>query len=130
MIDHSETDFPTQSQKERNFVHEEDIHRQIYFTVEFQVLLWDFHDVPNHRNGGSARGFTFQGSNVLTPDLHGDIDVLNSDGAVLNLVAAHYPLEVFPRWVIQCLVQGLCFLGTAELSLGESFFVRGYSRIG
>jgi hypothetical protein len=88
--------------------------------------LWSL-IVPGQRMRLAPSGLPFQRETVLTPNLHGNIDVLNHYGAVLDLVTANHPLEIIHGRVAQGLVQSLCEFCTLDLPLSKACLVLGDS---
>jgi hypothetical protein len=106
-----------------NLVHEEDISCQKYLFVEFQQLFGNFHIVPGHRVRLAPSGLPFQCGNVLAPNRCCNINVLNLHGAVFDLIAPNYPLEILHGRVAQGLVQVSRDFCTLDLPLGKAFLV-------
>jgi hypothetical protein len=127
VIDSCKTYLSTKCQEKRNLVHEEDISCQKNLFVEFQQLLGDLHIVPGHQVRFAPSGLPFQCGNVLAPHLRCNINVLNLHGAVFDLIALNYPLEVLHGRVAQGLVQVSCDFCTLDLPLGKAFLVFRYS---
>jgi hypothetical protein len=68
-------------------------------------------------------GLPFQRSNVLAPNLGYNINVLNRQGAVLDLITSNYPLEVLHGRVAQGLVHISFDFCTLDLPLGKACLV-------
>ena len=99
MVDCCEADFAAQCEKEWYLVHEKDVHGEVHFLVEFHHLLGYFHKVPRHWSWLAPYGLAFQRSNVLSPDLGGNLNVLDCDWTVPDQVAADNPLVILRGWV-------------------------------
>jgi hypothetical protein len=91
--------------------------------VEFQQLLGNFHIVPGHRVRLAPSGLPFQYGNVLAPNLRCNINVLNHHGAVFDLIAPNYSLEILHGRVAQGLVQVSCDFCTLDLPLGKACLI-------
>ncbi len=72
-------------------------------------------------------GLSFQRSDVLPPNLEGNVDVLDRHRTVLDLVAWNHRLEVLHGREIQRDVQSSRVFCTFDLSLRETFLVLGDS---
>jgi hypothetical protein len=120
VIDSCKTYISTKCQEKRNLVHGEDIscHKNLF--VEFQQLLWDLHIVPGHWVRLAPSGLPFQCDTVLDPNLRCNINALDRHGAVFDLIAPNYPLEILHGRVAQGLVQVSCDFYTLDLLLGKA----------
>jgi hypothetical protein len=81
------------------------------------------HIVPGHRLRLAPSGCPFQCGNLLAPNLHCNINVLNHHGSVFDLIAPNYPLEIVHGRVARGLVQVSCGFCTLDLPLGKACLV-------
>jgi hypothetical protein len=99
MIDCRKAYLSAQGEKEWNLIYKKDIRGHRHFAVEFEKVLGYLHKVLGHMSWFGTCGLSFQGCDVLSPDLVGCYDIVDSHWAVPDLVALDDPFEVFHRWV-------------------------------
>ncbi len=123
VVDRFEADVATQHQQKRYFVDKEDVKRQKSLFVELEQPHRNSNYVPCHWIRFAPHGFAFEGCNILSPDLEGNVTILDRHWAVLYLVALYHPFKVLYRKVAEHSIQSPCTLCSLDLPLSKAFLI-------
>jgi hypothetical protein len=95
VIDCGETYLSAVREKEWDLINKENVRCQSNITMEVEYFFGDLDKVPGHMSGFRSCGLSFEGCDIFSPDFVSCDDVVYSNRAVLNLVAADDPCEIF-----------------------------------
>ena len=99
MVDCREADVSAKGQEKRNLVNKEDVHCEENFFVELEKLSRNSEVVTSHGSRLGAGCLAFKRRDILAPDFGSGINVKDSDGTILDLIATYDPFEIIHGWV-------------------------------
>ncbi len=95
VVDCGEANLSAVREKEWDLVNKENVRCQCHITMEVEYFFGDLNKVPGHMSWFRSCGLSFEGCDIFSPDFVSCDDVVYSNRAVLNLVAADDPCEIF-----------------------------------
>ena len=94
VVDCGEANLSAVRKKEWDLVNKENVRCQCHITMEVKEFFGDLDEVPGHMSGLRSRGLAFKDGDFFSPDFVSCDNVVYSNGAVLDLVAADNPCEI------------------------------------